>query len=56
MTVEQEREVMKAVDCMNKARIHLDNAMYYSSELMQPEDFKKVRNIYDQLCKVLDLC
>lgn len=56
MNIEVERAVMKVTEKLEECRNILDTEMYYkrSVELDSP-DFKKLRSIYDAICKVTDL-
>jgi hypothetical protein len=56
MNIEAERAVMKVTEKLEECRNILDNEMYWkkSVELNSPE-FKKLRSIYDAICKVIDL-
>jgi hypothetical protein len=56
MVAEAERAIRKVVEKLEECRSILDTEMYYkrSVELDSP-DFKKLRSIYDAICKVIDL-
>ena len=54
MTAQQFQCVSKAIECLQNARKWLDQAMYYSGEEMPENDFKKVRESYDLICKAND--
>lgn len=54
MTIEQEKCIRKAVECMNVAREWLDTAMYHAGTQMPESEFKKVREAYDLICKAND--
>ena len=56
MVAEAERAIRKVVEKLEECRNILDTEMYYkrSVELDSPE-FKRLRSIYDAICKVIDL-
>ena len=56
MNIEAERAVMKGTEKLEECRNILDTEMYWkkSVELDSPE-FKRLRSIYDAICKVIDL-
>ena len=56
MNIEAERAVMKVTEKLEECRNILDTEMYWkkSVELDSPE-FKRLRSIYDAICKVIDL-
>lgn len=54
MTRNQEMCIMEAVESLQTARKWLDQAMYYSDEIMAEDDFKKVRAAYDTICNAID--
>lgn len=56
MTREQIHEADKAIECLNTAREHLDNAMYRMGVVSQDDsDFIRTRAFYDAICRALDL-
>ena len=56
MNIDVERAVIKVTEKLEECRNILDTEMYYkrSVELNSP-DFKRLRSIYDAICKVIDL-
>ena len=46
--------IRDAIRSIQTARKWLDMAMYYSGAEMPEEEFKKVREAYDYLCKAND--
>lgn len=51
-----DRAVFKVVDKLNECRDILDCEMYRSGAVdMDSPEFKKLRGIYDAICKVIDL-
>ena len=54
MTSKQVDCVRNAIKSIQTARKWLDIAMYYSGEEMPENEFKKVREAYDYLCKAND--
>lgn len=56
MNIGAERAVMKVTEKLQECRNILDNEMYYkmSVEFDSP-DFNKLKNIYNAICKVIDL-
>lgn len=51
-----DRVVFKVVDKLNECRTILDDAMYRGGILdMESYEFKKLRSIYDAICKAIDL-
>ena len=56
MNIDVERAVMEVTGKLEECRNILDTEMYYkrSVELDSP-DFKRLRSIYDAICKVIDL-
>lgn len=56
MNIDVERAVIEVTGKLEECRNILDNEMYWkrSVELDSP-DFKRLRSIYDAICKVIDL-
>ena len=54
MTSKQVDCVRNAIKSIQTARKWLDMAMYYSGDTMPENEFKKVREAYDYLCKAND--
>ena len=54
MTPKQLDNIREAIKCIQTARKWLDMAMYYSGAEMPENEFKKVREAYDFLCKAND--
>ena len=55
MTTEQHRMIVKAREGIKEIRGFLDAAMYYMGTPMPDNEFKKVREAYDSICKANDL-
>jgi len=51
MTPKQHMCINEAIKCLQNARQWLDQAMYYSGELMPEKEFKNVRESYDLICE-----
>lgn len=48
--------ILKIVDKLNECRDILDNEMYRNGPVdIDSSEFKKLRSIYDAICKVIDL-
>ena len=54
MTPKQVDNIRNAIKSIQTARKWLDMAMYYSGDSMPDDEFKKVHEAYDHLCKAND--
>lgn len=51
-----DRAIFRTIDKLNECREILDDEMYRSGSVdMDSPEFKKLRKIYDAICKVIDL-
>lgn len=50
------RAIFRTADKLNECREILDNEMYRNGPVdMESKEFKKLREIYNAVCKVIDL-
>ena len=54
MTARQNLCISNAINHLDAARRLLDSAMYDQNDPMKEEEFKKVREAYNNLCNITD--